>query len=280
MDQNRFSIPMMISVLLHIALLIAFLVNWNFFKTKKNEDYPQHFVMATLVDLKPKAIAKPQQNKEQNLDAKNFEDLKNLKKQQEQKKKEAEALEQKKKDQAAKESADKAEKLKQQKQKEEQAKAAKAKAEAEAEKKKKAEAEKQKAEAELKKKREQEAQEEKRRQEAARQEQEKHIADTADDANVKSYSELIRERVEQNWSRPPSARTGMVCEFVIDMLPNGQVVKVTLTKSSGNAAYDMSAEQAIKRVERFTEIKDVPIDVFEKYFRRFKFVFNPEDLRQ
>lgn len=278
MGDNRLSIPIIISVLLHAGILGVFLVNWNFFNAKKPPEYPQHFVTATLVDLQPKAIAKPQQIKEQNLDAKNFEDLKNLKKQQEQKKKEAEALEQKKKDQAAKEAADKAEKLKQQKKKEEDAKAAKAKAEAE--KKKKAEAEKQKAEAELKKKREQEAQEEKKRQEAARQLEEKHIADTADDANVKSYSELIKERVEQNWSRPPSARTGMVCEFVIDMLPNGQVVAVTLTKSSGNAAYDMSAEQAIKRVDRFTEIKDIPIDVFEKYFRRFKFVFNPEDLRQ
>lgn len=278
MNENRFSIPVTISVLLHIALLIAFLINWDFLHNKKEEVYPQHFVTATLVDLTPKAIAKPQQTKEQNLDAKNFEDLKNLKKQQEQKKKEAEAQEQKKKDQAAKEAADKAEKLKQQKQKDDQAKAAKAKAEAEQ--KKKEEAEKQKAEAELKKKREQEAQEEKRRQEAARQEQEKHIADSADDANVKSFSELIRERVEQNWSRPPSARTGMVCEFVIDMLPNGQVVGVTLTKSSGNAAYDASAEQAIKRVERFTEMKNVPNEIFERYFRRFKFVFNPEDLRQ
>ena len=278
MNESRFSIPVMISVLLHIALLIVFLINWDFLKNKKEDNHPQHFVMATLVDLTPKAVAKPQQIKEQNLDAKNFDDLKNLKKQQEQKKKEAEAQEQKKKDQAAKEAADKAEKLKEQKKKDEQAKAAKAKAEAEQ--KKKAEAEKQKAEAELKKKREQEAQEEKRRQEAALQKEEKHLADTADDANVKSYSELIRERVEQNWSRPPSARTGMVCEFVIDMLPNGQVVGVTLTKSSGNAAYDASAEQAIKRVERFTEIKNVPIEIFERYFRRFKFVFNPEDLRQ
>lgn len=278
MGNKRFSMPIIFSLLMHVGLLVIFLANWDFFKRKKQDDLPQHFVMATLVDLQPKAVAKPQQIKEQNLDAKNFEDLKNLKKQDEKKKQEAEALEQKKKDQAAKDAAEKQEKLKQQKKKEDDAKAAKAKTEAE--KKKKAEAEKQKAEAELKRKREREAQEEKRRQEAARQEQEKHIADTADDANVKSYSELIKERVEQNWSRPPSARTGMVCEFVIDMLPNGQVVSVTLTKSSGNAAYDMSAEQAIKRVDRFTEIKDVPIDVFERYFRRFKFVFNPEDLRQ
>jgi colicin import membrane protein len=276
MNENRFSIPVMISVLLHIALLIAFLINWDFFKSKKEDPYPQHFVMATLVDLTPKAIAKPQQIKEQNLDAKNFEDLKNLKKQQEQKKKEAEAQEQKKKDQAAKESADKAEKLKQ-KQKEEQAKAAKAKTEAEQ--KKKAEAERQKAEAELKKKREQEAQEEKRRQDAARQDQEKHMADTADDANVMSYNELLAKRVGENFNAPPSARLGMVSVFVIDMLPNGQVIGVKLQKSSGNQAFDMAAEQAIRRVERFTEIKDMPIDLFNKHFRHFTFTFDPKDLR-
>jgi colicin import membrane protein len=277
MGDNRLSIPIMISVLLHAGILGVFLVNWNFFNAKKPPEYPQHFVTATLVDLQPKAIAKPQQIKEQNLDAKNFEDLKNLKKQQEQKKKEAEALEQKKKDQAAKEAADKAEKLKQQKKKEEDAKAAKAKAEAE--KKKKAEAEKQTAEAELKKKREQEAQEEKKRQEAARQLEEKHIADTADDASVMSYNELLAKRVGENFNAPPSARLGMVSVFEIDMLPNGLVTGVKLVRSSGNQAFDMAAEQAIRRVERFTEIKDMPIDLFERHFRHFTFTFDPKDLR-
>ena len=277
MNESRFSIPVMISVLLHIALLIVFLINWDFLKNKKEDNHPQHFVMATLVDLTPKAVAKPQQIKEQNLDAKNFEDLKNLKKQQEQKKKEAEAQEQKKKDQAAKEAADKAEKLKEQKKKDEQAKAAKAKAEAEQ--KKKAEAEKQKAEAELKKKREQEAQEEKRRQEAALQKEEKHMADSADDANVMSYNELLAKRVGENFNAPPSARLGMVSVFEIDMLPNGQVTGVRLVKSSGNQAFDMAAEQAIRRVERFTEIKDMPIDLFNKHFRHFTFTFDPKGLR-
>jgi colicin import membrane protein len=277
MNENRFSIPVTISVLLHIALLIVFLINWDFLGKKKEEVYPQHFVTATLVDLTPKAIAKPQQTKEQNLDAKNFEDLKNLKKQQEQKKKEAEAQEQKQKDQAAKEVADKAEKLKQQKQKDDQAKAAKAKAEAEQ--KKKAEAEKQKAEAELKKKREQEAQEEKRRQDAAKQLEEKHLADTADDASVMSYNELLARRVGENFNAPPSARLGMVSVFEIDMLPTGVVTGVRLVKSSGNQAFDTAAEQAIRRVERFVEIKNMPIDLFDRHFRHFTFTFDPKDLR-
>lgn len=277
--EKSFSLPTLLSVFLHGSLLVIFLGNWDFFKAKE-EPYQPHYVTATLVDLKPKAKAAPQQTKEQVLDSKAYEDLKNNKKQEEQRHKEAEALVQSQLDQQAK--AAEAEKQKQEKVREEEAKVAKAKAaKAEAEKKKKAEEEaNRKAEAAKKTKREQEAQEERRRIQAAQQKEEKHIADSNDEANVKSYNELLSERVAQNWSRPPSARAGMVAVFNIDMLPNGQVVGVELAKSSGNFAFDNAAEQAIRKVERFVEIKDVPIDVFERNFRHFQFAFNPEDLRQ
>ncbi len=277
--EKSLSLPLFLSIFLHVLLLVLFLGNWDFFK-KEEEPYKPHYVTATLVDLKPKAKAQPQQSKEQVLDSKAYEDLKNNKKQEEQRKVEAEALVQKQKDQQAKEAAA-AEAEKQKKIKEEQAKVAKAKAEKEAaEKKRKAEEEKRKAEAAKKTQREREAQEEQRRIQAALQKEEKHLSESNDDANVKSYNELLAERVAQNWSRPPSARAGMVAVFNIDMLPNGQVVDVNLAKSSGNFAFDNAAEQAIRKVERFVEIKDVPIDVFEKNFRHFQFSFNPEDLRQ
>ena len=277
--EKSFSLPTFLSVFLHGTLLVLFLGNWDFLKSNEEPQKP-HYVTATLVDLTPKAKAAPQQTKEQVLDSKAYEDLKNNKKQDEQRRKEAEAVVQSQKEQQAK--AAEAEKQKQQKIKDEQAKVAKAKAaKAEAEKKKKAEEEAQrKAEALKKTKREQEAQAEQRRIQAARQLEAKHIADSNDDANVKSYNELLSERVAQNWSRPPSARAGMIAVFNIDMLPNGQVIGVQLAKSSGNSAFDNAAEQAIKKVERFVEIKDVPIDVFERNFRHFQFAFNPEDLRQ
>lgn len=277
--EKTFSLPTFLSVFLHGTLLVLFLGNWDFFKSDE-EPYKPHYVTATLVDLQPKAKAAPQQRKEQILDSKAYEDLKNNKKQDEQRRKEAEALVQSQREQQAK--AAEAEKQKQQKIKEEQARAAKAKAaQAEAEKKKQAEAEAQrKAEALKKTLREQEAQAEQRRIQAARQLEAKHIAESNDEANVKSYNELLSERVAQNWSRPPSARAGMVAIFNIDMLPNGQVIGVQLAKSSGNSAFDNAAEQAIKKVERFIEIKDIPIDVFERNFRHFQFAFNPEDLRQ
>ena len=94
-----------------------------------------------------------------------------------------------------------------------------------------------------------------------------------------SYSALIASRIEQNWSRPPSARKGMRCELEIQMVPTGQVIDVKVTKSSGNLAFDRSAIQAVKKIERFSEVKDIPSRIFERYFRTFKLNFNPQDLR-
>ena len=93
-----------------------------------------------------------------------------------------------------------------------------------------------------------------------------------------SYSALIAARIEQNWSRPLSARKGMQCELEIQMVPTGQVINVKVTKSSGNIAFDRSAMQAVKKIERFHEVKDIPSRIFEQYFRTFKLSFNPRDL--
>ncbi len=277
--EKSFSLPIFFSVSLHTLLLVLFLGDWNFFKNEP-EPYKPHYVTATLVDMKPKAKAAPQQTKEQVLDSKAYEDLKNNKKQEEQRRKEAEALVQKKKEQEAK--AAEAEKVKQQKIKEEQAKIAKAKAEKEAaEKKRKAEelARQQAAEAAKKTKREQEAQEEQRRIQAALQKEAKHISDTNDDVNTKSYEEMLIERVQQNWSRPPSARNGLEVVLEVNMLPTGVVTGLRVVRSSGDPAFDRSAEQAVRRVDRFTEAMQIPPDIFEKYFRVFRFTFSPEDLR-
>src|SRR5690625_7468164 len=75
---------------------------------------------------------------------------------------------------------------------------------------------------------------------------------------VQSYVSLIAQRIEQNWSRPPSARVGMRVELMIQLVPTGQVVDVSVVESSGNAAFDRSAEQAVTRVGRFTEVQDMP----------------------
>jgi colicin import membrane protein len=93
---------------------------------------------------------------------------------------------------------------------------------------------------------------------------------------AQSYRLGIYELVRQNWSRPPSARNGMSAKLLVELIPTGEVVGVTVVESSGNAAFDRSAEQAVRAARRF----EVPPEnaVFESHFRRFYFLFQPEDL--
>jgi colicin import membrane protein len=279
--ERLFSLPVFLSVFLHAALLVFIIVKFDFLK-EEPEPYQPHFVTATLIDVMPKTKPAPQQPKEQILDGKKNPELKPVKQQQEQERQEAEAKTQDEKVQELKEKAEAEAKVRDEKLKLEQAKK-EADEKSKAEKQKKLEEEqKQKLEQDKKKKRDQQAKEEQKALEAAMQKEDQMLSDRVDDVNVntKSYDQLIAERVAQNWSRPPSAVKGMVTVLEIRMLPTGQVVGVNVIKSSGDAAFDRSAEQAVKKVDRFEEVKNIPPDVFEKRYRQFTFTFNPEDLRR
>ena len=81
------------------------------------------------------------------------------------------------------------------------------------------------------------------------------------------------------WSRPPSARNGMEALLQIQLIPTGEVVSVSVLKSSGNAAFDRSAINAVQKAASFPELQSLPTREFEKTFRRFRLLFRPEDLR-
>lgn len=102
------------------------------------------------------------------------------------------------------------------------------------------------------------------------------IQDNDVQEQVQTFQAGIYDLVRKNWSRPPSARNGMQVRFLVELIPTGELLSVTLVDGSGSAAFDRSAEQAIRRARRFV----VPEDnsVFEANFRRFYFLFRPEDL--
>lgn len=106
----------------------------------------------------------------------------------------------------------------------------------------------------------------------------KQVTSAAELAN--SYIALITESIQNSWSRPPSARNNMEAELALQLMPTGEVVSVNVVKSSGNPAFDRSAEVAVLRAGRFPELQQLPIKVFEDYFRRLHLKFRPEDLRQ
>jgi len=94
-----------------------------------------------------------------------------------------------------------------------------------------------------------------------------------------SYSAYIMERIEANWNRPPSARRGMEVALIIQLVPTGQVISVTMVKSSGSEAFDRSAQQAVHKVGRFERLQQLDAQAFEKNFRKLRLVFRPDDLR-
>lgn len=100
----------------------------------------------------------------------------------------------------------------------------------------------------------------------------------ADARAVDTYVAIINNTVASNWDIPPSARNGMTAVLAIRLVPTGEVISVNVVQSSGNAAFDRSVEQAVRRAERFPELQDMSTTLFETTFRNLTITFRPEDL--
>ena len=106
---------------------------------------------------------------------------------------------------------------------------------------------------------------------------------TTQEGRVGSISDtvaaIIQQAVVGRWTRPPSARNGMVAVLEIALVPTGDVVGVAVLRSSGDNAFDRSAINAVERAGRFPEVSQVERALFERDFRRFQLIFRPDDLR-
>jgi len=87
------------------------------------------------------------------------------------------------------------------------------------------------------------------------------------------FMSLIRSRIESRWHIPPNSRKQTVV-LRINLLPTGELAKVSVLEASGLSAMDQSALSAVRSVRLFP----VPDNkaVFEKYFRQFSMSFSPE----
>jgi colicin import membrane protein len=97
------------------------------------------------------------------------------------------------------------------------------------------------------------------------------LAARANQAIVSKYMFLIQQHTEAKWNRPLSARPGMVTTLRITVLPGGEVANVIVDHSSGNAAFDASAEEAVRRASPLPVPDDAT--VFRNNFRSFRFDF-------
>ena len=173
---------------------------------------------------------------------------------------------------------------------------AKKKAAAEAAKKKAADDAKKKAEADQKKRATDEAAKQKKAQEAARKaladkkagalaellsedtQYQQTVADTVGSQVAGSLDDLIVRLVSEQWVRPPSARNGMAVTVLIEMLPDGTITNASVTRSSGDPAFDASAVAAVRNVGRIREMQQLDRKTFDSLYRKRSAIFKPEDL--
>ena len=93
---------------------------------------------------------------------------------------------------------------------------------------------------------------------------------------VMYFSSVIRDQIMSNWREPKSSKVGLKTEFIISLVPTGEVIDVSLTKSSGDKAFDQSALLAINKVNRFYDL-EMPRKLFDENFRKFTVVFSPKE---
>lgn len=199
---------------------------------------------------------------------------------------------------AKKKAADQAKEKAAQDAKKKAAEEAKKKASADAAKKKAADdaAAKQKAEADKKQKAAQEAAKQRQAQESARKaiedkkagalaellsddtQYQQTKADTVGSQVAGNLDDLIIRLVSEQWVRPPSARNGMAVTVLIEMLPDGTITNASVTRSSGDPAFDASAVAAVRNVGRVREMQQLDRKTFDSLYRKRSAVFKPEDL--
>ncbi|MFA6303215.1 MAG: cell envelope integrity protein TolA [Legionella sp.] len=93
---------------------------------------------------------------------------------------------------------------------------------------------------------------------------------------VDKYKALIVNAIGRNWILPENADSNSSCQFRIRLAPNGVVLEVTLTRSSGDPVLDRSAQTAINKASPLP----VPSDAATfNLFRDISLTVRPEQVR-
>jgi colicin import membrane protein len=98
-------------------------------------------------------------------------------------------------------------------------------------------------------------------------------AQAAITSEIGKYVGLIRSKIRRNIVMPPDVPFGVKAEFDVVLIPGGTVLNESLSKTSGNSAYDSAVERAILKASPVPLPQDV---LMFKYFRELHLTFCPE----
>lgn len=89
---------------------------------------------------------------------------------------------------------------------------------------------------------------------------------------LSEYAPIIQQRVSRYWVRPPGADDGLKCRLLVRLTPGGEVTDVKIVRSSGNAAFDRSVQNAVFKATPLPLPDDPEL---ARYFRDIEFIFDP-----
>jgi colicin import membrane protein len=84
---------------------------------------------------------------------------------------------------------------------------------------------------------------------------------------------MIKQRIKRYWIRPSAAKAGLQATLKVSLLPGGEVKRVSVVKSSGDAIFDRSAETAVYKAAPLPQPTDPKAAAA---LREFQFIFKPE----
>ena len=290
------------SVLLHVTAVILLVVSLDFFSVPVVQPKSNvNIVKAVSVDKK-QVEHELQRLKKQDEDKKQAEqkrlaelekqaqELKKLRTEEEQKLEQTRKKQEEEQKRREEEQKKVAQLEKQKTELEKQRKAEEEKKQQAEEERKKAEAEKKQMEeekrlAEEKRKQEEEAkrkaEEEKKQQAAEKALQEQLAAEQAEEQKRQDASLLekiaagIQRSVERNFNKT-GLPENLACTLRVKLLPGGDVVDVSVEKSSGNDIFDRRALTAVQKASPLPVPED--LETFERLnLRDLKFIFTPQD---
>ena len=93
-------------------------------------------------------------------------------------------------------------------------------------------------------------------------------------SEISKYSSIIKQQVMSQWKKPSVITGDLITEIRITLVPTGEIINAKVIKGSGIKSFDDSALTAIARVGSFEGLQ-MPSNLFEKHFRQFILVFNP-----
>lgn len=275
---SSYKLPIVFAIAVHVLAALLLLSQWPSFDKKQLPPVP-NFISASVIREQNQVIKKKEKKQTPKKKSKKSDELKRKKEAEKKKLLEKKKAEQKKREaEKAKKLAEKkrlaAKKLAQKKKKEQAIK--KAREKAEKQKREKAQWEQELLEQMALEEAQREQEEQKREAQRAKEAQEKEAVEAKRRAGIKAdFSSQIKQLITGMWDYPHGVDPKLEVEVRVSVLPTGEVVSVTILKSSNKIALDKSVEKAIYAASPLPVPKDSL--VFENEFRSFIMKFRPED---